>query len=404
VGRLFWCLAFCITASIVAAGEVATGKEATAEPRFKLSGWIESGITLNPDDPADRQNFGHLFTDRANELLLNQAVITAERTLDPKASDFDWAFKAQFLYGSDARYIHSVGLFQNTQHEIVQPDLVEAWLLGHVPIPNTTGGLDVKVGKFVTLEGAETIDPRANLFYSHSYIFNFGIPLNHTGILTTLHAVKGLDVYAGVTRGVNTSTSDNNDSAAFHGGLGFSFLDGKLTALATTHIGPENVNNNHDSRYLNDVVLTYKATDKLIATLDGNFAEDEAVAGTAKAYGAAAYLSYAVNDWLTFAVREEVFRDEKGFFVGSFADNDDFIDLQRGETDNIDPRTFFSSGTFNAVTVGATIKLPAPKPMTSLVVRPELRYDAALSSNTAPFSDRKSRHQFTAGVDVLLIF
>ena len=53
----------------------------TPSSRFKVYGWIETGVTANPDDPATRQNFGHLFTDRPNELLLNQAVITAERTL-----------------------------------------------------------------------------------------------------------------------------------------------------------------------------------------------------------------------------------------------------------------------------------------------------------------------------------
>jgi len=30
---------------------------------------------------------------------------------------------------------------------------------------------------------AETIDPRNNVFYSHSYIFNFGVPSTDTGIL-----------------------------------------------------------------------------------------------------------------------------------------------------------------------------------------------------------------------------
>jgi hypothetical protein len=374
------------------------------DSRFKWSGWVESGITFNPDSPNDRQNFGHLFTDRSNELLLNQAVITAERTLAGSGGDFDWGFKTQFLYGSDARYIHSLGLFDNTQHDIVQPDVVEAWMLFHLPIPNTAGGLDIKVGKFVTLEGAETIDPRTNVFYSHSYIFNFGIPLNHTGVLTTLHPIKGLDLYAGVTRGVNTSISDNNGSAAFDGGLGLTLLDGKVTALAATHIGPENPHNNHDPRYLNDLVVTWKATDKLTAILDANFAEDESVPGTAKAYGAAVYLTYAINDWLTLGIREEVFRDEKGFFVGSFADNDDFIDLERGKTSNIDPRTFFTGGTFNEVTIGATFKVPAPKPLSGLTIRPELRYDAALSSGTAPFGDHDSRHQFTAGIDAIVTF
>ncbi|PZR79729.1 MAG: porin [Chthoniobacterales bacterium] len=386
------------------AGEPTVQNAPTPEPRFKLYGWVETGATVNPDDPPDGQNFGHLFTDRSNELLLNQAVITAERTLAVAGDNVDWGFRAQFLYGSDARYIHSLGLLDNTQHDIVQPDLVEAWMLFHLPIPNTSGGLDIKAGKFVTLEGAETIDPRTNLFYSHSYIFNFGIPFNHTGVLTILHLIKGLDLYAGVTRGVNTSITDNNGSVAFDGGVGLTLLDGKLTALATTHIGPENPHNNHDPRYLNDLVVTWKPTDKLTAILDANFAEDESVPGTAKAYGTAVYLTYSINDWLTLGLREEVFRDEKGFFVGSFAANDNFIDLERGKTNNIDPQTFFASGTFNGVTVGATIKVPVPKPLGGLTIRPELRYDAALSSHIPPFANQDSRHQFTASIDMIFTF
>ena len=51
------------------------------EPRFKLYGWIEGGITGNPDSPIDNHNFGHLFTDRANEVLLNQVSIVGERAV-----------------------------------------------------------------------------------------------------------------------------------------------------------------------------------------------------------------------------------------------------------------------------------------------------------------------------------
>lgn len=371
--------------------------------RFTISGWIETGFTANPDAPKDHQNFGHLFTDRSNELLLNQIVLTAERTLDPKAEGFDWAFKAQVLYGSDARYIHSTGFLQNTQHDIVQPDVVEAWALLHAPITGTAGGLDVKAGKFITLEGVETIDPRTNLFYSHSYIFNFALPINHTCILSTLHLVKWLDLYGGVTRGVNTGTTDNNGSAAFHGGFSCNFFDGKLSALATTHIGPENPNNNHDTRYLNDLVVTWKATEKLTAVIDAAFAEDESVPGAAKAYGVAGYLSYAANNWLTFGTRAEIYRDEKGFFVGSFADNDDFIDIQRGKTNALDPRTFFQRGTFTEMTAGATIKLPAPKPFLGVLLRPEIRYDDALTSGT-PFSDRRQPDQLTFSLDAVLKF
>src|SRR5213592_4988713 len=94
------------------------------EPRLKISGWIDSGITGNFASPPDNQNFGRLFDDRVNEPLLNQAVINLERALAPQPGEFDWGFKLQFMYGSDARFIHSLGLFSDTAGtSTVQPDL-----------------------------------------------------------------------------------------------------------------------------------------------------------------------------------------------------------------------------------------------------------------------------------------
>ena len=374
------------------------------ESRFKIYGWVEGGVTFNTSSPRDNQNFGHLFTDRANEPLLNQAVITFERTLDPKASGFDWGFKAQFLYGTDGRFIHSLGLLDLATKDIVQPDVVEAYLNLHFPVI-TEGGVDLKVGKFVTLEGAETIDPRANVFYTHTYIFNFGIPFNHTGALATIHTTKWLDIYGGITRGVNTSWDDNNSSYSFHGGIGLNFLDGKLTALASTSIGAETPNNNHDNRYLNDLTVIWKVTDKLTSITDFNYIQDDGVAGTAKGYGVAQYFTYALNDWLTLGARGEVWRDEDGFFVAQFASQNDYIHLERGDGGFVpDVRTVGGGRTtYGALTVGVTIKPPMPKPLTGLMIRPEVRYDRSLN-DTRPFNDSSQRGQFTAGIDVIVTF
>jgi len=385
-----------ILVSIASAGEPTSSP--TSEPRFKISGWIDSGITFNPDSPKSNQNFGRLFDDRANEPLLNQLVINFERALVPQPGEFDWGFKLQFMYGSDARYIHSLGLFSDTAAtSIVQPDLVEAYLNLHFPIISE-GGVDLKLGKFVTLEGAETIDPRTNFFYSHSYIFNFGIPFNHTGGLATFHATKWLDVYSGITRGVNTSFDDNNDNVSFQGGVGLNLRDGKLTVLATTSIGPETPNNNHDQRYLNDITTTWKITDKLTSITDLNYALDEVI--HAQAYGIAQYFTYAINSWLTAGIRGEIFRDDKGFYVVSFADNHDPMRALEGQP-TIDPRTVGGGKTtYGAVTLGVNIKPPVPKPAASLVIRPEVRFDRALNG-TRPFNDS---NQFTAGIDVMITF
>src|SRR6266436_6174363 len=367
------------------------------EPRFKIYGWIEAGITGNPDSPIDNHNFGHLFTDRANEPLLNQAVITAERALDPNATGFDWGFKVQFMYGSDARYIHSLGMLDLTTNERVQPDFPEVYASLHLPII-TAGGLDLKLGKAVTLEGAETIDPRTNVFYSHTYIFNFGIPFNNTGIAGVLHVNKYLDVYAGINRGVNVTFKDNNSSVAFEGGIGLNLLDGNLTTLAITHFGPENPGNNHDYRFLNDITTTWKINKCLTSITDMNLIYDSINNG-AYGYGGAQYFTYAVNDWLQLGIRGEVWRDDKGFYVAQFRANNDFIHILRGDTIPFDPSNLGGGETtYLEVTGGVTIKPPLPKPIAGLLIRPEVRYDRSLTDRFKPFEQNTSRDQWTIGI------
>jgi len=381
--------------------EVKTTASPTPEPRFKIYGWIDSGITFNPDDPKDRQNFGRLFTDRSNELLLNQAVITFERTLPSGLTDFDWGFKFQAMMGSDARSIHSLGLLDNTMNETIEPDIVEAYLALHFPI-FSAGGVDLKLGKFVTLEGNETIDPRANFFYSHTYLFDFGIPFTHTGALAIWHATSQVDLYGGVTRGVNTSIDDNNDSLAFHGGVGLTLLNGNFTAFASTHIGPETVNDNHDNRYVNDLTFTAKLTKKFTAITDLNYAYDAAADATG--YGIAQQFLYTINDVFSVGVRGEIWRDADGFYIASFAENDDALDVLRGGNVTLDPRTVGGGRTtYGAITLGVNIKPPIAKPAAGLVIRPEIRYDRSLN-NTRPFNDSSDRDQFTASLDFILTF
>lgn len=378
-------------------------KPATPESRLKFYGWLEAGITANPAGPGDNQNFGRLFDDRSNEPLLNQFSLTAERALDTAATGFDWGFKTQAMVGSDARFTHSEGIFDETSNARYQPDLVEAYLSLHCPVL-TEGGIDFKFGKAVTLEGAETIDPRTNFFYSHSYIFNFGIPLTYTGAMATVHATKWLDLIGGYTIGVNTSTQDNNDVGGFQGGFGLNLLDGKLTVLAITNLGPETPHNNNDYRYLNDVTVVWKISDKLTSITDLNYTYDEAA--SAACYGAAQYLTYQVNDWLSVGARAEIWCDADGFYAVQFANYTDPMHALRGDAGWVpDPRTVGGGDTtYGALTLGANIKVPVPAPIQGLVIRPEVRIDGALNSGTHPFNDSQDRSMFTFGLDAIMTF
>ena len=145
--------------------------------------------------------------------------------------------------------------------------------------------------RYSTPLGYETIDPSTNPFYSHSYIFSFGLPFKHTGVLTTTHVNPLLDVYLGLDTGANTTfgpRGDENNAIAFLGGFGLNnLMDGRLTILALTHIGPENpsraaipgTNVNALYRYYNDIVATYKASEKLTLVTEANFTRDDALGG-----------------------------------------------------------------------------------------------------------------------------
>jgi len=384
-----------------------------APPEFSVWAQAEAGITANPNAPYGGLNYGHLFTDKANQPVLNQILVTAEKPLDPNATDWALGYRLQGMFGTDARYTHFLGELDTDIKERTQLDIVEAWAFVHAPIL-FDGGVDIKVGQFVTYLGAETIDPSGNYLYSKSYIFNFGIPLKHTGFMTISHVNPTLDVYLGLDTGVNTTfgDGDNNSAFAFQGGFGLNnLMDGKLTVLALTHIGPENpvgapatvplpasiLHPNSDFRFLNDVLLTYKWTDALTTMTEFNYIEDEAY--HARAYGVAEYFKYVVDEQLAIVGRGEIYRDNNNFFVAGFPGNNDFVNLERGFPLSQPLATSYGPTTYGEVTLGLNLTPAMPTPIQALTIRPEVRFDGSLNGH-APFNGDST--QVTFGLDFIL--
>jgi hypothetical protein len=392
-----------------------------------LSAQIEAGITGNFDGP--KQNFGQLFTDKPNTVLLNQILLTANKPLDPKATGFDWGFKLQGMYGSDARYTHFLGEFDWVNpYDRNQFDVVEANALFHLPVL-FNGGIDLKVGQYSTPLGFETIDPSTNQFYSHSYIFNFGLPLKHTGFLTTSHVNSMLDVYLGLDTGANTSfgsSGEDNSAIAFLGGVNLTLMGGNLTVLALTHVGPENSTRllsspllaatgttyNADGyfRYYNDIVVTYKATPALTLTTEFNWIRDDFGTGLttgkpapANAFGVAQYASYTLSDTLTLNGRAEIYRDDNNFFVSGFANNNGFDLAQKGLSTTLVSGAKHAT-TYGELTLGVTYKPSGLPPIISgLLIRPEIRWDTDLGGASA-FNGGTANSSFTVASDVVLTF
>jgi iron complex outermembrane receptor protein len=381
-----------------------------------FSGDIEFGATLNPADPVNGVNFGQLFTDKANQVVLNQFALTAERDPDPKATALDFGFKVEGMYGLDSQFTHFLGIGDQGTTSRNSFDLVEANIDAHAPIL-TRGGVDVKAGMFATPMGGESIDPTSNFFYSNSYIFNFGIPRKHTGILTTTHVNPVLNVYLGATTGENTSLGPgggyNDGQFHFLGGFGLNFET--VTVRALTHIGPEDpagslpagVNIHGQPRFLNDVVINWKVNDRLTSVTELNYVKDNGL--RAEAGGAAETLTYPLGSLVSAGLRAEVWRDARGVFVAGYPGNLDYLDAEEGL-----PNTSYREGpaTYGEVTLGLNIKPThllkmvralADGPVDGLTVRPEVRYDRVLGGGS-PFGTRPgtAKDQVTVGLDVVI--
>ena len=393
----------------------------------QFSGDLEGGSNFNPDNPKNNINYGQAFTERSNSFRMNQAQVTAEKDLDPAATGLDWGFKFEPMYGTDARLTHSYTVFDRATNSPYQWDIVEANGSLHLPIL-FSGGIDVKAGTYSTPIGYEVINATGNFFYTHSYIFNFGIPLKHTGIITTTHVSPLLDIWAGIDTGVNawlpTRGGDNNKAPSFLGGFGLNgLLDGNLTVLALAHVGPEagyiqgtsgTPDPNRHDREIFDVVTSYKISDAWTIANELNVIHDDlgvvGVHSGATAEGAALYSTFKLNDQVTIGGRGEIFRDDQGFFVATEMSSQGFVNASRGIPQAVAP---LSNGkaTYGALTFGINYTPPIAMPGTlGLMIRPEVRWDHAVAPgstkvfNASSTASGTSNDQFLLSIDAVLSF
>ena len=383
---------------------------------------IEAGILANPANPADGQNFGQLYSDHANSVMLNEIWLSFQRPLDENATGYDFGFMLQGIYGADARYNHVLGFddyLLNGRNQIVPMGI---YVLAHLPW-FTGGGVDLRVGLIGGAMGFEAVDPSARPFYTYGYISNYLVPFLHVGGIATWRVNGAWDLYVGIDCGSQTSfgSNDNNSLPAGYFGFGLNrLLDGKLSVLAMSRLGPEDSlrvfpNANSLMTSWNDVTVTYKLDDKLTFAGEANFfyqgsaphdLVQPAAGPSSTAYAVAAYITYAYSDQVSLNARAEVMRDNSGAIVGNYIGADSYTNSIRGL-----PYGFIAAPaptTYGELTLNVSFK---PKvdwaqidlPIKTLEFRPEIRYDRSLNGTYA-FNAGRDQGAFMLGGDVILGF
>jgi len=248
----------------------------------------------------------HQFDIEHNTFQLDQASVTI--AYQPKQG---FGALVDLTAGEDARVLNAAetggpaGNGTNSSFNVTQAYLQYA-----------TGPLTVIAGKFVTLAGAEVIDPTKNMQFSRSLLF-FSEPLTHTGVRATYAATDTLNLIVGVNNGWNyTSTSYGSKTAE----LGIAYTPNKIIAVtAQAYVGKDP---SADAvRTVVDGVVTYTVTSQLSLALNVNWGKQDEQPSSGLPNldwtTIAGYANWAFNDQWRVSVRGEILDDKEGFVTGA---------------------------------------------------------------------------------------
>lgn len=272
----------------------------------QIGGYVAATYNQNLNSPQPQDNRFHVFDFDANTFTFNNAELSL---IKASTAESPIGFGVVFNVGHDARVITADWTGDGTS-DTNTFELQQGYVTYKVPLGE---GLDVKLGKWATLLGAEVIESVNNFNISRSYLFGFAIPFTHTGLLLTYPVDSLVSLSAGVVNGWD-NVIDNNDAKTFIGQM--LFTPAEIFSLAVNGIwGPEQADQNKNKRWVIDVVPTLKPFKDF--TLQANFDYGEegnvsSIGRDAQWWGIALIANYDFTDQFGVALRGEFFNDDDG--------------------------------------------------------------------------------------------
>lgn len=273
-----------------------------------ISGYADVAYQYSLNEPdGSTTTTGRAFDKASNGFTPHAFELVFEK---PMTDQMPIGFRTDLFFGDDAEVIHSSGAGLATD----QFDLQQAYITAKAPVGD---GIDFKVGKFVTLLGAEVIESPANWNYSRSFMFLYSIPFTHTGALASYPVFGELgSATFGVVNGWDV-VNDTNNGKSLLGNLTFTPMEG-VTLASNLITGPERASNDHDNRTVLDLVGSWQATEQLAFMANYDYGHESSLTqGTgltgfesANWQGLALYTKYDVTDTWSLAGRWEWFDDK----------------------------------------------------------------------------------------------
>jgi hypothetical protein len=335
---------------------------------LKIGGWLAAGYY--------NKSTG-LFNTHPGKLNLTQAWLYFEREADAGDYGWDWGYRIDTLYGTDANSAQAFGNPPGTWDFMNGFDHgIYGWAIPQAYGELARGDMSIKFGHFFTPAGYEVIGATGNFFFSHALTHNNSEPFTHTGVLSTYTASDSLDVYLGWTAGWDTGFERLGDGSNFLGGFSYSgFSDATFTYITTIGDMGDYALGGRGDGYTQHIVFDFDVTENFKYIFQSDYVNlNTGGVSQNNEYGATQYFLYTLNDCWSFGHRFEWWKSDSGFDYGGQA---------------VAPAT--GTHSYYESTTGLNYK-----PNGNVIVRPEIRYDWAPA-----LADYK---QWIFGVDFILTF
>lgn len=369
---------------------------------IQIYGWLNAGVNTSTSKGHGYSTFPEAYPERGNSFQLDQEVLYIERQPNTVQTDHvDWGFRIASLYGLDYRFTTAKGY---VSHQLLGKNQENGF---DVPmayfdlyIPQVAQGMNIRIGRYISLPDIEAQLAPNNYTYSHSLTYTFDC-YTQTGINITTKLSDHWMVQAGLSPGCDVAPWIKPD-ARLTANLcaGYTWREG----LDNIYVCDNAINNGHyaynnvqayyatwyhkfskDSRWHTATESWYQWEKKvpnvnnpdahslLQANANGAVCKnDYEVTCFAPSYAIVNYLEYQMSPHDYLSIRNEFFDDFKGQRTG-----------------------FKTRYTEHMLGWGHWIG-------TTVLWRPELRFERAYDS--VAYNNGTKKNQFTFACDVILFF
>ena len=170
-----------------------------ARSRTKVYGWVDPTLNFSTSAHRNEPEANDVYS---NRFVMNQLVLYVEQLPDSVQRDhIDWGFHLTALYGTDYRFTIAKGYLSGqllNDHRQYGFDPTLEYV--DVYVPQVAHGMNLRLGRFISVPGIEAQLAPNNYIFSHSLLYAID-PFTDTGLMATVKLSDQWLVQLGITGG-----------------------------------------------------------------------------------------------------------------------------------------------------------------------------------------------------------